>query len=125
MVAVVAAVNASAGGVAINPAIIACIGGGLGVVSTFFPLDSIVLIGYDKGWISMGEWLARGWAPTLILFVLSVVWLPSPAGSPSPSEAEVRRLDPLGPCVGKRVRRGKAVAFPRRPFLRQSEPSWG
>ena len=80
MVAVVAAVNASAGGVAINPAIIACIGGGLGVVSTFFPLDSIVLIGYDKGWISMGEWLARGWAPTLILFVLSVVWLPFACG---------------------------------------------
>ena len=80
MVAVVAAVNASAGGVAINPAIIACIGGGLGVVSTFFPLDSIVLIGYDKGWISMGEWLARGWAPTLILFVLSVLWLPFACG---------------------------------------------
>ena len=32
---VVAAVNASAGGVAINPAIIACIGGGLGVAAIF------------------------------------------------------------------------------------------
>ncbi len=80
MVAVVSAVNASAGGVAINPAIIACIGGGLGVVSTFFPLDSIVLIGYDKGWVSMREWLVRGWGPTLILFVASVLWLPFACG---------------------------------------------
>ena len=80
MVAVVSAVNANVGGVAINPAIIACIGGGLGVVSTFFPLDSIVLIGYDKGWISMREWLTRGWAPTLILFAASVLWLPFACG---------------------------------------------
>ncbi|MCI8467917.1 MAG: hypothetical protein HFJ75_00165 [Eggerthellaceae bacterium] len=80
MVAVVTAVNAAAGGTVINPGLIACIGGGLGVVSTFVPLDSIILIGYEKGWISMGEWVAKAWMPTLILFVVSALWLPFATG---------------------------------------------
>ncbi len=80
MVALVAAVNANAGGMAINPGVIACIGGGLGVVSTVFPLDSIILICYDKGWISMAEWVKKGWVPTLILLVVSVLWLPFACG---------------------------------------------
>lgn len=76
MVAAVTVVNTAAGSMVINPGIVACIGGGLGVVSTFFPLDSIVLIGFDKGWISMSEYVKKAWAPTIILLVASVVWLP-------------------------------------------------
>ena len=85
LVAVVSAVNMAAGSMVVSPGIVACIGGGLGVVSTFFPLDSIILIGYDKGWISMTEYVRKSWAPTMILLVASVVWLPIISGVAFPA----------------------------------------
>lgn len=85
MVALVAAVNANAGGLAINPGVIASIGGGLGVVSTCFPLDSIILVCYDKGWITMAEWVKKGWVPTVILLVVSILWLPFICGFAFPA----------------------------------------
>ena len=81
----VSAVNMAAGSMVVNPGIVACIGGGLGVVSTFFPLDSIILIGYDKGWISMAEYVRKSWAPTVILLVASVIWLPIISGVAFPA----------------------------------------
>ncbi len=60
--------------------VIASIAGGLGVVTTFIPLDPITLIGYDKGYVSMAEWLKKAWAPTIILLVLSAIWIPLACG---------------------------------------------
>lgn len=76
MVALVSAVNAAAGSIVINPAVIACIGGILGGVTTWLPIDSIMMICYEKGWISMKEWVTRAWPCTVILLILTVFWTP-------------------------------------------------
>lgn len=76
MVALVTAVNAAAGSTVINPAVIACIGGILGGVTTWLPIDSIMMICYEKGWISMKEWVTKAWVSTVILLVLTVIWTP-------------------------------------------------
>lgn len=76
MVALVTAVNAAAGTTVINPAVIACIGGILGGVTTWLPIDSIMMICYEKGWVSMNEWVTRSWVSTVILLVLTVIWTP-------------------------------------------------
>lgn len=76
MVALVTAVNAASGTTAINPAVIACIGGILGGVTTWLPIDSIMMICYEKGWVSMNEWVSRSWVSTVILVALTVVWTP-------------------------------------------------
>ena len=80
MVAVVTAVNGGVGAeaaqIVINPAVIACIGGILGGVTTWLPIDSIMMICYEKGWITMKEWVSRAWVSTVILLVLTVLWTP-------------------------------------------------
>lgn len=76
MVALVTAVNTGAGAIVINPAVIACIGGILGGVTTWLPIDSIMMICYEKGWINMKEWVTRAWPCTIILLILTVIWTP-------------------------------------------------
>jgi sodium-dependent dicarboxylate transporter 2/3/5 len=76
MIALVSAVNTANGAIVINPAVIACIGGILGGVTTWLPIDSIMMICYEKGWISMNEWVSRAWVSTVILLVLTVFWTP-------------------------------------------------
>lgn len=80
MIAVVTAVNTGAGMIVINPAVIACIGGILGGVTTWLPIDSIMMICYEKGWISMNEWVSRAWVPTVALLILTVIWTPFMCG---------------------------------------------
>jgi sodium-dependent dicarboxylate transporter 2/3/5 len=76
MIALVSAVNTANGAIVINPAVIACIGGILGGVTTWLPIDSIMMICYEKGWISMNEWVSRAWVSTVILLILTVFWTP-------------------------------------------------
>ena len=64
----------------VNGAVIACIGGILGGVTTWLPIDSIMMICYEKGWISMTEWLKKAWVPTAVLCVLSALYLPAMTG---------------------------------------------
>ena len=64
----------------VNGAVIACIGGILGGVTTWLPIDSIMMICYEKGWISMAEWLKKAWVPTAVLCVLSALYLPAMTG---------------------------------------------
>ncbi len=60
----------------VNPAIIATIGGIYGGVTTVLPIDSIQMICYEKGWISMAEWVKKAWVSLIILGVLGLIWLP-------------------------------------------------
>jgi sodium-dependent dicarboxylate transporter 2/3/5 len=60
----------------VNGAVIAMIGGTLGGVTTVIPVDSIMLICYEKGWITMGEWLKKGWFTVPLLVILCTLWLP-------------------------------------------------
>ena len=72
MVAVVEVIGADA----LNPGILACIGGVLGGVTTWIPIDSIMMLTYQHGWIKMSEWVSRGWGSTVILLILTWLWLP-------------------------------------------------
>lgn len=64
----------------VNGAIIAMIGGTLGGVTTVIPVDAIMMICYSKGWITMAEWVKKGWFSTLLLAVLCTLWLPLISG---------------------------------------------
>lgn len=59
----------------VNGAIIACIGGILGGVTTILPIDSIMMICYEHGWIKMSEWVKKSWFPVVMLIVLCTVYL--------------------------------------------------
>lgn len=61
----------------VNPAIIAAIGGVYGGVTTVLPIDSIQMICYEKGWISMGEWVKKAWVCTFILVIIGTFYLPA------------------------------------------------
>lgn len=61
----------------VNPAIIAAIGGIYGGVTTVLPIDSIQMICYERGWISMAEWVKKGWVSTFILVVVGTFYLPA------------------------------------------------
>jgi sodium-dependent dicarboxylate transporter 2/3/5 len=61
----------------VNGAVIAMIGGVLGGVTTVIPIDAIMLITYSKGWISMGNWLKKGWFATACLVILCTLYLPA------------------------------------------------
>lgn len=61
----------------VNPAVIAAIGGVYGGVTTVLPIDSIQMICYEKGWISMGEWVKKAWVSTFILVVVGTFYLPA------------------------------------------------
>lgn len=65
----------------VNPAIIACIGGIYGGVTTVLPIDSIQMICYEKGWISMGEWVSKAWVSLVLLGILGLIWLPIITGA--------------------------------------------
>lgn len=65
----------------VNPAIIACIGGIYGGVTTVLPIDSIQMICYEKGWISMGEWVSKAWVSLILLGILGLIWLPIITGA--------------------------------------------
>ena len=65
----------------VNPAIIATIGGIYGGVTTVLPIDSIQMICYEKGWISMGEWVQKAWLSLIILGVMGLIWLPIITGA--------------------------------------------
>ena len=60
----------------VHPGILACIGGVLGGVTTWIPIDSIMMLTYEHGWCTMGEWVSRGWGSTVILLILTWIWLP-------------------------------------------------
>jgi len=60
----------------VNGAVIAMIGGTLGGVTTVIPTDSIMLICYEKGWITMAQWVKKGWFSTVLLVILCTLWLP-------------------------------------------------
>lgn len=59
----------------VNGAIIACIGGILGGVTTILPIDSIMMICYEHGWIKMSEWVKKSWFPVVMLIVLCTAYL--------------------------------------------------
>lgn len=61
----------------VNGAVIAAIGGIMGGVTTWLPIDSIMMICYEKGWISMGEWVKKAWVPTFALGVFCTFYLPA------------------------------------------------
>ena len=61
----------------VNPAIIAAIGGIYGGVTTVLPIDSIQMICYERGWITMAEWVKKGWVSTFILVVVGTFYLPA------------------------------------------------
>lgn len=61
----------------VNPAIVAAIGGIYGGVTTVLPIDSIQMICYEKGWISMAEWVKKAWVSTFILVVVGTFYLPA------------------------------------------------
>lgn len=61
----------------VNPAIIAAIGGIYGGVTTVLPIDSIQMICYERGWITMAEWVKKGWVSTFILVIVGTFYLPA------------------------------------------------
>lgn len=61
----------------VNPAIIAAIGGIYGGATTVLPIDSIQMICYERGWITMAEWVKKGWVSTFILVVVGTFYLPA------------------------------------------------
>ncbi|MBR3181392.1 MAG: SLC13 family permease [Eggerthellaceae bacterium] len=60
----------------VAPAVVAMIGGILGGVTTVIPIDLVMLIPYEKGWISMSDWIKKAWVSTAILIVICTLWLP-------------------------------------------------
>lgn len=76
-VPLVAALAATTG---VNPAIVAAIGGIYGGVTTVLPIDSIQMICYERGWISMAEWVKKAWVCTFILVVVGTFYLPAITG---------------------------------------------
>lgn len=61
----------------VSPAIIAAIGGIYGGVTTVLPIDSIQMICYERGWITMAEWVKKGWVSTFILVIVGTFYLPA------------------------------------------------
>jgi sodium-dependent dicarboxylate transporter 2/3/5 len=61
----------------VNGAVIAMIGGILGGVTTVIPIDAIMMVCYSKGWITMGNWLKKGWFSTACLVILCTFYLPA------------------------------------------------
>lgn len=59
----------------VNGAVIAAIGGILGGVTTILPIDSIMMICYEKGWISMTEWIKKAWFTVVVLVILCPIYL--------------------------------------------------
>lgn len=60
----------------INGGVIAEIGGVMGAVTTWLPIDSIMMLTYEQGWITMKEWVSKSWVNTIILLICQWLWAP-------------------------------------------------